>query len=438
LTIGATEAAMAHTIGKRIREIRTQRGLKQAELAALIDVSPTYLNLIEHDKRAVSGKLSSRIAQALETDRNHLTRGTTAAVIEQLQQSARQVPTTSNKPIAELDEIELFTTRFPGWAGVLLHQSEMRKHLESLLETLSDRLSHDTILADNIHIMLSNITAIRAISELLVMRGSMEETKQKSFIQNIFLESKRLSTAAEKLLEQFDPTTASLSDYVNPHLPKAKSGAAHNQKNVSQSQRSQSQMPLTEKLKLPEALLKNELFQQVQSTVTRQALHNSHSAHHNQPFLIADEFNLPAQLIFYQLLCLSGQDGLPDYGLLEVDNSAGVLYRHEIDTMRLPLRSGACPRWPVYRALGITGEPVLQRIQFTTGDTYQAYAISQARKREHSQLAPVSQSVMLFHKTNPNESAPFAPPVVDVGFHCSVCNRTSCSDRREVYALFAD
>jgi len=72
LTIGATEAAMAHTIGKRIREIRTQRGLKQAELAALIDVSPTYLNLIEHDKRAVSGKLSSRIAQALETDRNHL------------------------------------------------------------------------------------------------------------------------------------------------------------------------------------------------------------------------------------------------------------------------------------------------------------------------------------------------------------------------------
>ena len=104
--------------------------------------------------------------------------------------------------------------------------------------------------------------------------------------------------------------------------------------------------------------------------------------------------------------------------------------------MRLPSRSGACPRWPVYRALGLTGEPVIQKLQFITGETYQAYALSSSRKREYAQLVPVSQSVMLFHEVAGDAPAQLATPVIDVGFHCSVCRHTNCNDRREVYALF--
>ena len=418
---------MAQTVGGRIREFRKQRGHKQSELAAFVGISPTYLNLIEHDKRAVAGKLLSEFASILQVDRTQLLRGATAEVIEQLQQAARQMPLSDNTPSAELDDIELFTTRFPGWVNVLSHQAATQKRLESLIEGLSDRLSHDPVLSETIHIMLSNITAIRSISELLVVRGSMDEERQKSFIQSIFLESKRLSVSAEKLLEQFEPASSTLSE-------------RHSEKNQPLSsdkyQKTVPAAPLSEQLKFPDNVTSSQSFMAAQETITSEALKKSKNAHHYQPFLIADYFDLPARAVFYQLLCLSNEGDLPDYGLLEVDNAGGVLFRHEVSTMRLPSRSGACPRWPVYRALGLTGEPVIQKLQFITGESYQAYAISSARKRDYAQLVPVSQSVMLFHEVAGDEPAQLATPVIDVGFHCSVCRHTNCTDRREVYALF--
>ncbi len=344
---------MAQTVGGRIREFRKQRGHKQSELAAFVGISPTYLNLIEHDKRAVAGKLLSEFASILQVDRTQLLRGATAGVIEQLQQAARQMPLSDDTPSAELDDIELFTTRFPGWVNVLSHQAATQKRLESLIEGLSDRLSHDPVLSETIHIMLSNITAIRSISELLVVRGSMDEERQKSFIQSIFLESKRLSVSAEKLLEQFEPASSTLSER---HSKKNQplSGDKH-QKTVQAA-------PLSEQLKFPENITSSQSFMAAQETITIDALKKSKNAHHYQPFLIADYFDLPARAVFYQLLCLSNKGDLPNYGLLEVDNAGGVLFRHEVSTMRLPSRSGACPRWPVYRALGLTGEPVIQKI----------------------------------------------------------------------------
>ena len=418
---------MAQTVGGRIREFRKQRGHKQSELATLVGISPTYLNLIEHDKRAVAGKLLSQFASILQVDRTQLLRGATAEVIEQLQQAARQMPLSNDTPTAELDDIELFTTRFPGWVNVLSHQAATQKRLESLIEGLSDRLSHDPVLSETIHIMLSNITAIRSISELLVVRGSMDAERQKSFIQSIFLESKRLSVSAEKLLEQFDPAYSTLSE---KHSDKNQPLSGDKHKKTTQA------ATLSEQLKLPENVTSSQSFMAAQETITIEALKKSINAHHYQPFLIADHFELPARAVFYQLLCLSNKGDLPDYGLLEVDNAGGVLFRHEAGTMRLPSRSGACPRWPVYRALGLTGEPVIQKLQFITGETYQAYAISSSRKRDYAQLVPVSQSVMLFHEVQGDEPAQRATPVIDVGFHCSVCRHTNCTDRREVYALF--
>lgn len=438
---------MAQTIGSRIREIRAQRGIKQSELAGIIGISPTYLNLIEHDKRTVAGKILSQIAEALSVERTQLLRGATAEIIEKLQQAARQMTSHQQAPEsarrgdivgAELDEIELFTTRFPGWANVLAYQATSNRHLEALIEALSDRLSHDPVLSETIHIMLSNITAIRSISELLVVRGSMTETQQKSFIQNIFLESKRLSTTAEKLLEQFDPAYSKASGETARNWPTDNHNNQQSSSYDSEADKKAGPDKQAGSALLPEAIANAPAFLQAQKIVTLETLKQSESQHFFQPFLIADYFDIPAYFLFYHLLTLSGQGGLPDYGLLEVDNAGGVLYRHEIGTMRLPSRSGACPRWPVYRALGTKGEPVLQQMQFITGETYQAYAISKTRKRTYSQLAPVSQSVMLFHQTGDDRHHKLAPPVVDVGFHCSVCNRTDCPDRREVYALLGD
>lgn len=51
--------------GTRIRERRSLEGLKQADLARDVGISPSYLNLIEHNRRRIGGKLLVDLARAL-------------------------------------------------------------------------------------------------------------------------------------------------------------------------------------------------------------------------------------------------------------------------------------------------------------------------------------------------------------------------------------
>ncbi|MBV1903463.1 MAG: helix-turn-helix domain-containing protein, partial [Marinosulfonomonas sp.] len=43
--------------GNRIRERRIQIGLRQSALAKAVGISASYLNLIEHNRRRIGGKL---------------------------------------------------------------------------------------------------------------------------------------------------------------------------------------------------------------------------------------------------------------------------------------------------------------------------------------------------------------------------------------------
>ena len=74
--------------GSRIRERRSALGMKQAELAKRAGISPSYLNLIEHNRRRIGGKLVVDIAAILGTDVSHLTEGAEAALVDALRDVA--------------------------------------------------------------------------------------------------------------------------------------------------------------------------------------------------------------------------------------------------------------------------------------------------------------------------------------------------------------
>ena len=70
--------------GSRIRERRVMAGLKQAELAQQSGISASYLNLIEHNRRRIGGKLLLNIAHALGVEPQALTEGAEAALFATL------------------------------------------------------------------------------------------------------------------------------------------------------------------------------------------------------------------------------------------------------------------------------------------------------------------------------------------------------------------
>src|SRR5438270_2886873 len=55
-------------IGRTVRRLRTERSLSQQALANRLGISASYLNLIEHDQRAVSGTLLIKLAEIFHLD----------------------------------------------------------------------------------------------------------------------------------------------------------------------------------------------------------------------------------------------------------------------------------------------------------------------------------------------------------------------------------
>ena len=84
--------------GARIRERRRLAGLKQADLAKIVGISPSYLNLIEHDRRRIGGKLLNDLARALGMDLLALSTGAEISVIAALQSIAQVHPETAANP----------------------------------------------------------------------------------------------------------------------------------------------------------------------------------------------------------------------------------------------------------------------------------------------------------------------------------------------------
>ncbi|NRB02999.1 MAG: helix-turn-helix transcriptional regulator, partial [Rhodobacteraceae bacterium] len=74
--------------GSRIREKRIMAKLKQAELARQANISASYLNLIEHNRRRIGGKVLLSIAAALEVDPSDLTEGAEAQLLATLRAAA--------------------------------------------------------------------------------------------------------------------------------------------------------------------------------------------------------------------------------------------------------------------------------------------------------------------------------------------------------------
>ena len=45
-------------LGAKVRALRRKENLRQAQLAKMLEISPSYLNLIEHDRRPLSARRS--------------------------------------------------------------------------------------------------------------------------------------------------------------------------------------------------------------------------------------------------------------------------------------------------------------------------------------------------------------------------------------------
>ena len=437
----------ARLIGTRVRHLRRALKMKQSDLAASAQISSSYLNLIEHNRRPVAGKLLLNLAEKLGVSSEHLTQSADTNMLERFHQTARRMPSAS----AELESINDFIGRFPGWANLLDDQIRKTDSQAQTLATLSDQFHHDPVLRDTLHIMLTNITAIRSTAEILVLHGALPTDQRARFDANIFQESKRLARKAEELLAAFDPDVhldAEMPEDIQKAEQKAKSGSgfhlpigfynAQLETDALAVSDIISSLDVAKFIDTPaqsqQLTLWAERYRESALALPLAKLEADRASHQFDPFLIAHQFGVEIPLVFFRLAHLpdDGRD-LPRFGVLEIDNSAGVLLRKELPSLRLPNRSGACPRWPVYRALSQPQQGIIAQLNPIDGLSCISYSYAWQTHRHAVGLPPLMRAMMLYKEASQSDKT--GSLSIDVGFHCAICPRTSCSDRREAYAL---
>ncbi|MHA1127843.1 MAG: short-chain fatty acyl-CoA regulator family protein, partial [Alphaproteobacteria bacterium] len=376
--------------GTRIREQRHRAGLTQTALARQAGISASYLNLIEHNKRRIAGKVLLAIARELDVPASSLTEGADSDLTAALIEAAAHHPDQS----AEATALAEFAGRFPGWSGLLASVYRQNRDQDAVITALSDRLTHDPFLAESLHLMLSNITAIRSTAEILNTVDDLSADQSNRFHSAILEESKRLSDAAQSLIAYFDKTTQD--------SPKD----------------------------VPEALETDA------RTMPLKHFARSAAAASYGPTTLDAEFHTGLHAIFRRLASLKSEGvEAPEMGLI-ITNAAGqTLHRHAMADFPLPLHGNACPLWPLFQGYSQPGHPLQDLIELPNGAQFVTLTVALPRAETPFGTPPDYQSAMLFLRRD-QSPWPSSPQLARmVGTSCRICPRKNCAARSEKTVL---
>jgi XRE family transcriptional regulator, fatty acid utilization regulator len=193
---------MRAPIGIRVSSRRKALGISQAALARAVGISPSYLNLIEANKRQVGGSLLQRIAAELSVDIGALNGDTEHRLIHELQEAFAD-PILEGSGLGS-DAARDLVAENPKIAGVIARLFRAYGAALSNADTYADRLRADPLLSQLLHQVLSGITAVRAGTEILEDVPDLSDDERNRFLSTIGREARGLTDVAQNLIGQFD------------------------------------------------------------------------------------------------------------------------------------------------------------------------------------------------------------------------------------------
>jgi len=422
-------------VGTRIRARRVVLGLRQAEVARRAGVSASYLNLIEHNKRAIAGKVLLDIARVLELDVAGLLEGADADLVRRIQS------TVSGEMTVERTQAEDLVTRFPGWSGLLAQLGDRVQQLEATVAGLSDRLTHDPFLSESLHEMLSSVTAIQATSGILSQNAAMEPLQQRRFHTNIHDESLRLSDLSQALARYFDSPAHDARALSTPqdeldaflvghhhHFAALEGGTAR-----------------PEALNAEVAGLGSQAARELARGFLRQYRDDA-KAMPLDTFLrvakacgyktapLARHFAVALSAVYRRLAFLPADQGRAAVGLIQIDATGATLVRKPLPGFALPRYGAACALWPVYHALARPLMPLRAVLEMPDDMRFLAQAHCHYLGEPDFAVPPVVRSTMMVRALpalSRDDATPHGLPVLRVGTSCRICPRPACGARRQ-------
>lgn len=482
-------------IGRRIRERRRDRQMTQTALAEAVGISPSYLNLIEHDKRLIGGALLGRIAAALGLQVGALSGIEDTRLAQDILEIARSLALGP----ADGDSAVDFVARCPDWARGFVKLHRAYRDAADTAMALGDRLSQDPALMELSHAVLTRVTAIRSFAEILEQHADLAPEERDRFSRIVALESDQLTVSAREMLTllgsslgEAKPSSPAeeVDDFIihhGNHFPALEEAAETLRdtlpadidtlgRGVDTGAGADPLPEATRRFAAVRRLADEALGSLLDEAVDDERLTGPEARARARSAMVSyvagallfpyEPFRTAAEEVRYDVDRLAarfggsweqvahrlvtlrrpGAEGVP-FAFLRCDPAGNLSKPFSVPGLRMPRFGGTCPLWALHAALARPDEPVAQLAVMPEGERYLFVARRVMKRVGRFGAPPVVFSVML------GCDAAYADRVVygdafaggradglatPVGVNCRSCRRRHCAQRAHAAVLPAD
>ena len=410
--------------GTRLRERRLAAGLRQADVAATVGISASYLNLIEHNRRRVSGPVLDRLGAALGLDRTAFSAGREAALLDDLRAAAAA----SEGAGAEVERLEEFVGRYPGWAALVAAQHGRVMRLERALEALNDRVTHDPHLSHALHEVLSALSSVRSTAAILAETEDLEPEWRARFHRNLHQDSERMAGGAEALVAYLDAGSGAADEGFLAPQEEMESWLRSRDWQISDEELRHGVAGEVAGLASSAArvLAAGHVARAARDArdMPRAAFVAAWQAAGPDPLALAERLGVGVAAVMRRLAALAEAK----VGLVVCDASGTLTFRKPSPGFQLPRFGAACPLWPLYAALGRPMQPIEAVVEMAgqTGARHRVIAYCETRHPAGLRGPELREASMLILPLAGREGA-----ALRVGSTCRICPQADCPARRE-------
>ena len=445
-------------LGLRLRALRASHTLSQKQLAERLGISPSYLNLIEHDRRPLTADLLLKLARALDTDLRAFGSEDgqlTAELCEVLGD-----PVFDAHPLTTAD-VRAAVSGHPDFARALRHLHERyvasREALDALGAQLLDaqtelgnrdraRLASEQV-SDFIEQHLNYFPALEAEAERVRQDGRIDDAdlygQLSRYLARTHGVTVRIRTVEDMggAVRRYDPERNEL------HLSEILRRGSRNFQLAVQTGLLDCAVTLDQLVRDPQ------LSSDSARSLGRVALASYFAGAVLMPYakflasaererydieLLGHRFRVGWEQTCHRLTTLRrpGGEGVPFY-LLRVDMAGNISKRFSAAGIRFPRFSGLCTLWNVHAAFAQPGRVRVQLSRLPDGQTLVAIARSVRRDVGSYHSPEVLYSVGIGCAAADAPRLVYADAInletlaaaVPIGITCRLCERSDCTAR---------
>ena len=446
--------------GSKVRALRRREGMSQADLAAKLGISASYLNLIENHKRPLPAPLLVKLAQQFNVDLGQFASDEDARLVSDLMEAFADPM--FDDPALTQAEVRDMAAASPAASRAVITLYRAYRAAKGAADDLSSRIAERDDLgqgaapahlpseevSDFIQRNQNHFAALETGAEELVAKGKLHTDEIYQGLVR-FLEKElgisvqiARSEKARETLRRFDPQKKTLM--LSELLPTR-----------SRSFQLAYQIGMLTQTKTIDALVQREgyLTTDASRALARVALGNYFAGAMLMPYeaflraareerydidVLGRRFRVGFEQTCHRLTTLRrpGAEGI-SFHMVRIDVAGNISKRFSASGIRIARFSGACPRWNIFAAFSTPGMVRIQLSRMPDGSAYFCLARTvkadshgfHAQPRTHAigLGCPVTHARELVYSDGLDLDN--ADGYVPVGVTCRLCERTDCEQR---------